>query len=231
MLWKDTTSVHWTRQASHWLLSYTIQQVQVPHGLSSVSEHYNHRMKVAFTELSGSLRLMNDIVWRPCYPCFAILCRQEHCPQYREVQILSHSSHFAGFQFSVDGYQVDQSLPEAISKYVSPTNHTDLWYLVGLFNQFSTSTSEVATFLAPLGSLLSTKISYYVQVLMMKHSWMWKVPYYATSVVFLWNVTKPAHLSAASKQRLGFILQENFWAMDTDSGRISVLIRYRDILS
>ena len=137
----------------------------------------------AFTELSGSLRLMDDIVWRPCYPRFAILY------------------------------------------------HTDFWSFVGLLNQFSTSTSEVATFLVPLRSLLSTKISYYVQALMMKHSRMWKVPYYATSVVFLWNVTKPAHLSAASKQGLGFILQENFWVMDTDSGRISVHIRYRDMLS
>ena len=63
---------------------------------------------------------------------------------------------FAGFLLSADGYQIDPSITEAISKYL-PTSRTELRSFIGLVNQLSSSTNAVATLLAPLRPLLSTK--------------------------------------------------------------------------
>ena len=64
---------------------------------------------------------------------------------------------FAGFQLSADGYQIDASITQAISNFPSPSNRKDLRSFIGLINQLSSSTSTIATLLAPLRPLLSTK--------------------------------------------------------------------------
>ena len=64
---------------------------------------------------------------------------------------------FAGFQLSTEGYQIDQTIMEAISTYPTPTNRTDLRSFFGLVNQLATSTNLVAALVAPLRPLLSTK--------------------------------------------------------------------------
>lgn len=75
---------------------------------------------------------------------------------------------FAGFQLSAEGYQIDQSIFEAIAKYPTPINRSGLQSVIGLVNQLSTSTSNVATLLTQLKLLLSTKSDFaYVA----KQSW------------------------------------------------------------
>ena len=52
----------------------------------------------------------------PCRPCQSIsttLCRLKHCPQRRQVQVQTQLT-FAGFQLSEIGYQIDESISEAI---------------------------------------------------------------------------------------------------------------------
>ena len=64
---------------------------------------------------------------------------------------------FAGFQLSSQGYHIDSSITEVISKFPTPANRTDLWSFFGLVNHLSFSTDAVAELLTPLRPLLSTK--------------------------------------------------------------------------
>ena len=66
---------------------------------------------------------------------------------------------FAGFKLSSSGYQIDQSITNAISNFSTPTNRTDLHSFFGLANQLSASTNvnTISSLLTPLGPLLSTK--------------------------------------------------------------------------
>jgi len=64
---------------------------------------------------------------------------------------------FAGFQLSATGYQIDHTIIDAISKFPTAANRTDLRSFFGLLNQLSTSTNAISTLLTPLRPLLSTK--------------------------------------------------------------------------
>ena len=116
---------------------------------------------------------------------------------------------FAGFLLSADGYQVDPTITEAISRYPAPTSHTELRSFIGLVNQLSSSTNTVATLLAPFRPLLSTK-----------NEFAWS-PSHATAfktvkeslttqpILSYFDITKPTRLSTdASRQGLGYILQQ-----------------------
>ena len=67
---------------------------------------------------------------------------------------------FAGFRLSSQGYHIDSSITEAISKFPTSANCTDLRSFFGLANYLSFSTDAVAELLASLCSLLSMKNEY-----------------------------------------------------------------------
>ena len=62
-----------------------------------------------------------------------------------------------GIQLSQDGYNVDTAITEAIARFPTPANHTDLRAFFGLVNQLAASTNTLASSLGPLRPLLSTK--------------------------------------------------------------------------
>ena len=98
---------------------------------------------------------------------------------------------------------------KAISKYSTPTSRTDLWSFIGLVNQLSTSTNTVATLLAPLRPLMSTKndflwLSSYEEAFCNAKKSLTTPP-----VLSFFDITKPTRLCTdASRQGLGFILQQ-----------------------
>ena len=55
------------------------------------------------------------------------------------------------------GYQVDHTTIDAISKFPTPANRTDLQSSFGLVNRLSASTNVISTLLTLLQPLLSTK--------------------------------------------------------------------------
>ena len=116
---------------------------------------------------------------------------------------------FAGFQLSAEGYQIDQTITEAISSYPTPTNRTDLRSFIGLVNQLTTSTNSVAALLAPLRPLLSTKNDF---VWSSDHEGAFsniKKSLTTPPVLSFFDITKPTRLTTdASKQGVGFILQQ-----------------------
>ena len=116
---------------------------------------------------------------------------------------------FAGFILSADGYKVDSSITDAISRFPTPSNRTNLRSFFGLVNQLSASTSAVAGLLAPLCPLLSTKNEF---VWAPEHNQTFdnakKSLMTAPTLAFV-DASKPTRLCTdASRQGLGFILQQ-----------------------
>ncbi len=64
---------------------------------------------------------------------------------------------FAGFKLTSEGYSVSSEITDAIAKFPSPSSRTDLHSFCGLVNQLASSTNEIATALAPLRPLLSSR--------------------------------------------------------------------------
>lgn len=110
---------------------------------------------------------------------------------------------------SGDGYQIDQSITDAISKFPKPNNRTDLRSFVGLVNQLSASTDSVATLQAPLRPLLSTKNDF---VWSAEHDQAFsaaKESLTVASTLSFFDASKPTRVCTdASQQGLGFVLQQ-----------------------
>ena len=64
---------------------------------------------------------------------------------------------FAGFILTDAGYQIDPALTEAIAKFPTPQNVTDLRSFMGLVNQLGPFTPNVAGLVEFLHTLLSSK--------------------------------------------------------------------------
>ena len=64
---------------------------------------------------------------------------------------------FSGSTLSVEGYQVDHSIIDAITDFHTTPNQTDPRSFFGLFNQLSSSNNTIGSLLTPLCPLLSTR--------------------------------------------------------------------------
>lgn len=125
---------------------------------------------------------------------------------------------FTGFILSEEGYQIDRSITKAISRFPTPSNHTDLRSFFGLMNQLSASTDSVATLLAHSAPSLVQRVNFvwsadhYRAFSTAKES-----PTMAPTLSFF-DASKPTCLCTdASRQGLGFILQQkandNKWVL------------------
>ena len=66
-------------------------------------------------------------------------------------------AHFAGFILTSEGYSISSDIIDAITNFPTPSSHTDLRSFIGLTNQLTTCTKELAPALTPLWPLLSTR--------------------------------------------------------------------------
>ena len=141
----------------------------------------------SFCDAAATGISLNKEKWKLCQPCVT----------------------FAGFQLSADGYRVDPSLTDAISKFPAPATHTELRSFFGLANQLTTSIDKIANLLAPLQPLLSTKNEY-----------MWlpdhdqalskaKQQLICAPTLAFFDLNRPKCLCMdTSRQGIGFILQQ-----------------------
>ena len=192
--------------------------LRAPYGISSISEHYNRRMSEAFRGLSGFRRVVDDFVIYDSNITDHINHVQQFLQRCKENNIALNTDKcqffqsqvtFAGFQLSASGYKIDSSIIEAITNYPTPSSRSDLRSFIGLVNQLSTSTNTIATLLAPLRPLLSTKNEFlwsnhhqeaFVQV---------KTSLTTSPMLSFYDINKPTRLSTdASRHGLGFILQQ-----------------------
>ena len=140
--------------------------LRAPYGISSISEHYNRRMDEAFVGLTGFRRVVDDVLIFDSnveehaghVRQFLQRCAEQQITLNTDKFVFAQSAiPFAGFIISSQGYRIDDSITTAISRFPTPSNRTDLRSFFGLANQLSTSTASIATLLAPLRPLLSTK--------------------------------------------------------------------------
>ena len=188
--------------------------LRAPYGISSISEHYNYRMTEAFNGLSGFRHIVDDFVIYDSN----VTDHTNHVQQFLQrcvdhniafnvdkCQFFKTQVTFAGFQLSSDGYKIDPSITEAITKYPTPTSRSDLRSFIGLVNQLSTSTNTLATLLTPLRPLLSVKNVAQHQEAFSNI----KTSLTTTPLLSFFDITRTTRLSTdASRQGLGFILQQ-----------------------
>ena len=103
--------------------------LHAPYGISSISEHYDRRMAEAFAGFTGFRRIVDDII---IYDCdeqqhaahvrqFLQRCAENHIALNLDKCKFSQSKvTFAGFTLSAQGYQIDQSITDAISQFPTP---------------------------------------------------------------------------------------------------------------
>lgn len=192
--------------------------LRAPYGISSISEHFNRRMTEAFHGLTGFRRIVDDfVIYDSNITDHTNHVQQflQRCVDYNialnidKCQLFKTQVTFAGFQLSADGYKIDPSITEAITKYPTPTSRTDLRSFIGLANQLSTSTNTLATLLTPLRPLLSVKNEFLWSAQHQEAFSSIKTSLTATPLLSFFNITKITRLSTdASRQGLGFILQQ-----------------------
>ena len=192
--------------------------LRAPYGISSISEHYNWRMDEAFTGLPGFRRVVDDIVIYDNN----IAEHTHHVRQFlqrcEEKQITLNIAkwkfaqttvNFAGFTLSAEGYQVDPSITQAIAKFPTPANRTDLRSFIELVNQLSASTATVATLLLPLRPLLQPKNEFVWSDEFDRAFHAVKASLVSAPTLSYFDPTKPTRLCTdASRQGLGFVLQQ-----------------------
>ena len=122
--------------------------LRAPFGVSSILEHYNHRMDEAFAGLSGYRCIVDDVViYDNDEAQHAGHIRQflQRCTEKKTTlntdkwQFAQAKVHFAGFALSADGYRIDQSITEAISNFPPP----QIERISGLSSSSSTSCQPV----------------------------------------------------------------------------------------
>ena len=168
-------------------------------------------MAEAFVGLSGFRRIVDDIVIYDSN----VVDHIAHVKQFlqrcrdRNISLNIETCHFfqtqvtfAGFRLSAKGYQIDESITEAIAKYPTPSSRTDLRSFIGLVNQLS-------MLLAPLRPLVSTKNDFTWSSSHEEAFSIAKKSLTTPPVLSFFDISKPTRLSTdASRQGLGFILQQ-----------------------
>ena len=192
--------------------------LRAPYGISSISEHYNRRMAEALAGLSGFRRIVDDIVIYDSSIEDHVSHVRQFLQRFTEKQIALNPQKcnfcvtkvtFAGFHLSSEGYQVDQSITDAISQFPKPTNRTDLHSFFGLVNQLSSSINTVATLLTPLRPLLSTKNDFLWSDNHEKAFTAAKDALTAVPILSFFDPNRPTRLCTdASRQGLGIVLQQ-----------------------
>ena len=192
--------------------------LRAPYGISSISEHYDRRMAEAFSDLTGFRRIVDDIVIYDSdlqQHASHVMQFLQRCADKQialnldKCKFAQTEVTFAGFRLSAEGYRVDHSITDAISNFPTPTTRTDLRSFFGLVNQLSSSTSHIASLLATLRPLLSTKNDF---VWSADHDCAFQAAKGSLTiapVLSFFDANRPSRLCTdASRQGLGFILQQ-----------------------
>ena len=175
-------------------------------------------MYQAFQGLSGFHHIIDDIVIYDSDATQHAACVWEFLNRCAEKKIILNldkckfcetSLSFAGFQISAAGYQVDHTIIDAISKFPTPANCTDLRSFFGFVNQLSANTNTISMLPTPLRPLLSTKNNFQWSVTHHQAFQTVKVSLTIAPVLSFFNMNKPTRLCTdASRQGLGFVLQQ-----------------------
>ena len=147
---------------------------RLPFGISSAPEHFQRRMSEALSGLSGTVCLMDDILVHGT-------TREEHDERLRIVlQRLSNlgmtlnsekcsfaqsSVEFLGHVIDSQGIRPDPTKVSAIVQFATPHNVSDVRRFLGMVNQLSKFSPNLAEITQPMRALL-----------VKENAWLWGEP-------------------------------------------------------
>ena len=132
-------------------------------GINSANDVFTLRYGNAIDKATDGLRATEDTLLRGSTSQelidntrkFFDACRQNGITlNQKKIQWDKREVLFAGFLLDPTGYRLDPSLNKALSEFPTPTNQTDVRSFMGLANQLSNSSQDIATALIPLSPLL-----------------------------------------------------------------------------
>ena len=175
-------------------------------------------MDEAFASLTGYCRIVDDVI---IYDSditehtdhvrqFLQRCAEKHITlNVSKWKFAEPQADFAGFTVAADRYHIDQSIIEAIAKFPTPTNRTDLRSFIVLANQLSASTATLAGLLTPLRPLLSKKNEFTWSSELDQAFIKAKESLTSAPTLSYFDPNKPTRLCTdASRQGLRFVLQQ-----------------------
>ncbi len=139
-------------------------------GLASAGDEYNRRMDAALADLPNLEKVVDDIILYDetleehvtHIRNFLERCRSSGITlNPKKAKVAQDSVKFAGYIVSSSGIQADPDKIKAIRHFPKPTNLTDLRSFLGLVEQLSGFSHEVARVMKPLRPLLSKKAEFY----------------------------------------------------------------------
>ena len=140
--------------------------LRAPYGISSISEHYNRRMDEAFREMQDFRKIVDDVIVfnsNQGEHVSHVRAFLQRCQERRislnpdKFQFSQQKVSFAGYTVTPEGYTISSHITDAVSKFPTPSSRSDLRSFLGLTNQLSSSTNNLAETLAPLRPLLSSR--------------------------------------------------------------------------
>ena len=145
------------------------------------------------------------------------MCREKHHAQPIKMDICSNYSQLCRIYPIAKRIPNHPSITQAITEFPTPANRTDLRSFIGLVNQLPASTPTIATLLAPLRPLLSTKNEYTWTEEFEAAFANVKKSLTSAPILSYFNQDKETRLCTdASHQGLGFVLQQktgNTWSL------------------
>ena len=109
--------------------------LRAPYGISSISEHYNHRMDEAFAGLPGFRRVVDDVMIYDQDGAqhgshirqFLQWCKEKNITlNLSKWKFAQTTVDITGCILSPEGNQIDPSVTQAIAEFPTPANHPDL---------------------------------------------------------------------------------------------------------
>ena len=145
--------------------------LRAPQGCVSAGDEYNRRGDMALGDIPNTVKVVDDLLaYDATYRdhlahVIAVVQRCDECGitlNPRKFVFARHEVNYCGYRITPDGYTSDGEKLRAIADFPRPENVTDLRSFMGLTNQLSGLSSELAHAAQPLRDLLKAR-----------HLWSW----------------------------------------------------------
>ena len=147
--------------------------LRAPQGCVSAGDEYNRRGDMALGDIPNTVKVVDDLLaYDVTYRehLAHVIAVVQRCDERgitlnpKKFVFARHEVNYCGYQITPDGYTSDGEKLKSIAEFPRPENITDLRSFMGLTNQLSGLSSELAHAAQPLRDLLKTR-----------HIWCWTV--------------------------------------------------------
>ena len=204
-----------------------MRYIRCPMGLVSAMDVYNRRGDEALGDIAQTVKIVDDVLaYDASYRAHLahVITVLQRCDDRgitlnpKKFQFARHALDFCGYHVTESGYTVDDNKLKAVAEFPRPENVTDLRSFMGLTNQLSGFSADLASVAQPLRDLLKQKTVWNWTAQQEEAFQMVKRALVAPPVLAFFNPQAPTalHTDAARTRGLGFVLMQRHgdkWAM------------------